>query len=618
MKGNIFILVYWMIFAQGTFAQQDSIWAIPGDTIEYVVDALTTSEDLVKSQTTNAPVFQTLQHLTTINIRSNGPGLLSTGISRGLASRHLGIFWGGFSINSVVNGTTDLSILATPPGGLRYIKNTASSIAGNSTPGGIVNLTAGMPKITEMALSHNISNIKNNATTLLANFHRSLHSHSIVFTRQNHQNHYRYYDAHQINTQKRASANLTNIHYINDIQLSKAIDLKSGYWYIHSHRNIPPTKGSAPVPQVQNDNAHRVFASITHHWGDAARLSLRAAYFDDQLIYQSGSIYSEANSKAYNFALEGVNYRGFTTGIQYRHDIVNASFFSDPKQRKTISTFLQYQWKNDNNHIIASLRPENVDNKWAPITFNLDFTHHFDDTWFIESTISKNYTLPSFNDLYWPQGGNSALKTEKSITADITLSHRVNRFKGEVTLYGASIDNWIQWIPTSSGYWSPANQKKVNNLGVEIHISQSFKLPHSIGVESRIIFEYTDSRIADHYTEPALIGKKNIFVPLYKVSLPIRINYYSWTLNAYPVINGPHYRTTDNRLKTPGYFIIDAHVEGEVFEFDKFSGILSFYVNNITNVDYEVIKAYPMPLRYFGMGIILKYKPLINHSSKNI
>ena len=88
--------------------------------------------------------------------------------------------------------------------------------------------------------------------------------------------------------------------------------------------------------------------------------------------------------------------------------------------------------------------------------------------------MSRNFRFPTLNDLYFLPGGNPDLKKEHGISYDGGVSFAVGRggsysLHGEATWFDSYIDDWIVWLPTFKGFWTPKkNIKEVHAYGVEL------------------------------------------------------------------------------------------------------------------------------------------------------
>jgi len=108
------------------------------------------------------------------------------------------------------------------------------------------------------------------------------------------------------------------------------------------------------------------------------------------------------------------------------------------------------------------LREEMFGSEWTPIipAFFTDYLISKRGNLVAKASISRNYRFPSLNDLYFLPGGNPDLKKEHGFTYDAGLSFATGRdgvytLRGEATWFDSYIDNWIVWLPTAKGFWTP-------------------------------------------------------------------------------------------------------------------------------------------------------------------
>lgn len=86
-----------------------------------------------------------------------------------------------------------------------------------------------------------------------------------------------------------------------------------------------------------------------------------------------------------------------------------------------------------------------------------------------KASVSRNFRFPTLNDLYFLPGGNPDLKKEHGISYDGRRFVRRGRggsysLHGEATWFDSYIDDWIVWLPTFKGFWTPKNIKEVHGL----------------------------------------------------------------------------------------------------------------------------------------------------------
>ena len=113
--------------------------------------------------------------------------------------------------------------------------------------------------------------------------------------------------------------------------------------------------------------------------------------------------------------------------------------------------------------------------RWSPLipAFFMDGLISPKGNIMLKASVSRNYRFPTLNDLYFLPGGNPDLKNEQGFTYDAGVSFDVGKqgvykFGGGVNWFDSYIDDWIIWLPTTKGFFSPRNVKKVHAYGVEV------------------------------------------------------------------------------------------------------------------------------------------------------
>ncbi|HEY7772418.1 MAG TPA: TonB-dependent receptor, partial [Marinagarivorans sp.] len=95
----------------------------------------------------------------------------------------------------------------------------------------------------------------------------------------------------------------------------------------------------------------------------------------------------------------------------------------------------------------------------------------------------------TFNDLYFPGGGNPDLKPEESENAEFGYKLNFDSLALQVALYNKDIENLIQWAPDATGAWSPANVGKANIQGFEL----AMEIPLAAAGDLTLAADYLDA-----------------------------------------------------------------------------------------------------------------------------
>lgn len=145
----------------------------------------------------------------------------------------------------------------------------------------------------------------------------------------------------------------------------------------------------------------------------------------------------------------------------------------------------------------------------------------------------RAFRAPTFNDLYWPQGGDSTLKPEKGQTATLALDAQPFDFL-RLNLSGSwkDISDMISWLPDSTGFWKATNVDRVVILGGEAKVQ--FALPDSLiraslagaynhARERRRIVTYSDWLTGETRTDT--VTRQAAFIPglIFKGDVQLRL-----------------------------------------------------------------------------------------------
>lgn len=89
------------------------------------------------------------------------------------------------------------------------------------------------------------------------------------------------------------------------------------------------------------------------------------------------------------------------------------------------------------------------------------------------AAVSRDATVPTFNDLYWPgdmfAAGNPGLVPQTSLGAEAGLRFSAGNLLGaSVTGFVTATEDLILWLPGADGVWSPENTAESLSRGVEL------------------------------------------------------------------------------------------------------------------------------------------------------
>jgi iron complex outermembrane receptor protein len=322
--------------------------------------------------------------------------------------------------------------------------------------------------------------------------------------------------------------------------------------------------------------------------------------------------------------LDGEYYIGrkwlFTTNLSLHQHLVesedknivrqdgNKAIVGYRKGRPELSASISAKWRPVNRlGLSVVLREEMFGNEWTPIipAFFTDAVLSPKGNVVAKASVSRNFRFPTLNDLYFLPGGNPNLKSESGWTYDAGLSFAIGK-KGKYSLSGSAnwfesfIKDWIIWLPTTKGFFSPDNIKDVHAYGIELKANLDVALPKEWKLGMNGTFSWTPSiNVGEPRTlADQSVGKQLPYVPELSSTVVGRLSWRSWAFLYKWCYYSERYTMSSNDIsltgKLPPYFMSNIALEkGLSFKWADLS--LKGTVNNLFNEEYLSVLSRPMP-----------------------
>lgn len=213
---------------------------------------------------------------------------------------------------------------------------------------------------------------------------------------------------------------------------------------------------------------------------------------------------------------------------------------------------------------------------------------------------SRNFRVPSFNELYYYNYGTADLLPEKSHSFDYAMSLNLSKyFAIELSTYYIDTKDQIISVPKNTISWSAMNLGKVETKGIEALLK--FKLIDEI-IDGSLA--YTLQSVRDKSPNSLNYDKYVIYTPQEIINGTININIKPITLQINGEYSSHRFALPDNSYSSmlPNYFILNSAVFYRFNLFDK-NCRMQLECKNILDKNYQVIINYPMPSRIFRIGL---------------
>lgn len=566
--------------------------------------------------------------LTTISIKSYGISGLSNVSLRGMSSKHTAITWNGFNLQSSMNGGVDMNSLPAfliDEIDIQY--GGGSALFGSGAIGGIIHLNNNLKFDRQLTVQYNQSygSFDNFFEGLKFGFSNDHIASSTRIYHHSGENDFKFINTQQFGKPTIKQENSGVLQYgilqSNSFKIKSNQKVSTNIWAQHHYLEIPSMMTSTISEQNQNTNMLRLSAN----WNLNKEITswfARIYYNYESLLYKDPLI--NLNSKMDNSSIIGEvenktsvgNHFLLNTGFNQTYDKVITLNYSNEHIRNKSALYSSLKFFNQVKTFAAilSVREEIVDKNLSPFTFALSSRYQIRKI-SINANISKNYNLPTFNDLYWAPGGNPDLKTENGWSEDLGLNFEhttsKNLFKFEISAFNINLNNHVIWLPTSSAYWSAENVEKLWSRGLESGFRYLYtRKDFSLSV--KLSYSYTKSTYEkSENTEESSIGKQLMYIPIHNGSSEIKIS-YKW-INMQYIHNyvGKRYITKDNSNFVDSYQLANLAL-GSALKLKASKLNINFKINNIWNQTYEVMAFYAMPLRYYSISLSYNFNKKIN------
>jgi iron complex outermembrane receptor protein len=453
--------------------------------------------------------------------------------------------------------------------------------------------------------------------------------------------------------EKNRSGSFKDFHALQEVYYNTLKGDRFGLnaWYIHSNRELPMlTTDYGNESDFENRQREETFRGVLSwdHLRENWKVSAKGGYVHTQLKYDykrdagNGVMtpMTRSRSKVNTFygQSEAEYYIGkewlFTANVSAHQHFVesrdkniirqdgNQAIVGYSKGRVELSGAASAKWQpNDRIGMSVVLREEMYGESWTPLipAFFIDGIVSKRGNIMLKASTSRNFRFPTLNDLYFLPGGNPDLRRESGWTYDIGMSFAVGKedvysLTGSVNWFDSHVKDWILWLPTTKGFFSPRNVKDVHAYGLEGNGSFNVILGKDWSLALDGTLSWTPSINEGEPMSPAdqSVGKQLPYVPEWSSSISGRLLWKRWSLLYKWCYYSKRHTMSSNDIsltgRLPEYYMSNVTIErGVSLKWAELS--LKGAINNLFNEEYLSVLARPMPRINFEffIGITPKF-----------
>ena len=592
-----------------------------------------------------------------IFVKNYGRATLSTVAFRGTSPSHTQVSWNGMKINNPMLGMTDFSMIPS------YFVDDASLLHGTSSVnetggglGGAVKLSTKPANADGFGLQYiqgagSFKTFDEFIRLTYGNQHWQTSTRAVFssspndYKYRNHDKKENIYDENMniidqyYPIERNRSGAFKDFHLLQEVYYNTGKGDRFGLnaWYIYSNRELAMlTVDYGDETEFENRQREHTFRGVLSwdHMRETWKLGAKAGYIYTWMAYDykrdvgNGNMAHMTRSRSrintFYGQVDGEYYIGkkwlFTANLSLHQHIVesedkniirqdgNKAIVGYRKGRPELSAAVSAKWRPiDRLGLSVVVREEMFGKEWTPVipAFFMDGVLSKKGNLVAKASVSRNFRYPTLNDLYFLPGGNPDLKHESGWTYDAGLSFAVGKegvysLSGSASWFESFIKDWIIWLPTTKGFFSPDNIKYVHAYGVELKADLDVALSKTWQLGLNGTFSWTPSINEGEPRTPAdqSVGKQLPYVPELSSSIVGRLSWKRWTFLYKWCYYSERYTMSSNDIsltgKLPEYFMSNISLE-KVLSFYWADLSLKGTINNLFNEEYLSVLSRPMP-----------------------
>ena len=618
---------------------------------------LTKFDSVVLKENIALSMADVLTFSSPIFVKNYGRATLSTVSFRGTSPSHTQVTWNGMKINNPMLGMTDFSMIPS------YFIDDASLLHGTSSVnetggglGGAVKMSTVPAQNDGFGLQYvqGVGSFKTFDEFVRLTYGSDkwqistravLSSSPNEYKYKNHDKKENIYDddmnivGQYYPVESNRSGSYKDFHFLQEVYYNTGKGDRYGFnvWYINSTRELPMlTTDYGEEMDFDNRQREHTLRSIISwdHFRANWKLSAKGGYINTWMAYDykrdvgNGNMahMTRSRSKINTFygQAEGEYFIGkkwlFTANLAAHQHFVESQdkniilqeggkgIVGYNKARVELSSSVSAKYRpTDKIGLSFVLREDMYGEDITPIipAFFIDGVISKKGNITAKASVSRNFRFPTLNDLYFLPGGNPDLKKESGFTYDAGISYgfaKEDRYnlQGSVNWFDSYINDWILWLPTTKGFFSPKNIKDVHAYGIEFKSDFSALITKNIKLDLDATYSWTPSINEGEPISSAdqSVGKQLPYVPQHSATVTGRLSWDTWSFMYKWCYYSERFTMSSNDIsltgKLPVYFMNNITVEKGVSI--KLADIsIKGSVNNLFNEEYLSVLSRPMP-----------------------
>jgi vitamin B12 transporter len=432
---------------------------------------LITRADIERAQTADLPTL--LRRVAGLEIAQNGGrGTVASAFIRGAEPRHTLVLIDGVPVNNLNFGTAAIEHLPLVDiERIEIVRGNVSSLYGSAALGGVIQIftrqagdtpSAG---VTVQGGSRGLAQLNANAATRLASGTRL--SAAVESLRDKGFN--------AIKQEERPGTNPDRDGYTRRVgSFGLSQELAGGNSVGLRLRDARGTTrfDNEFGPAAQADESHFAESSAVlegrFRLGEKLRLNAALTSASDKLDASVTAFPFFVNSyaKGAQLGLEWKPAAGHTVtaGLEHTRQNLKSDTAYNQSARTQDSARIGYTAELGRHQLQLNVRQDRYSDFGSAATWLAGYGFRLSEAWRVSATASTGFSAPTFNDLYFPFGGNAALRPERLKSSELGVQYAVEGHELRATLFSNRFTDLI----ANDADFNRINVDSARNRGIEV------------------------------------------------------------------------------------------------------------------------------------------------------
>ena len=363
-------------------------------------------------------------------------------------------------------------------------------------------------------------------------------------------------------------------------------------------------------PKLETQFKAKFAYDYTNYIDTVSSIKIKNQYIQREVYLSSSNIYSITPKLDFsaNFDFQYNNLDAFGTGIYN---------FSFPTRYTSLAAFAStYEFNRFKflGSLLGTFVHEEVEmnakspdkNEWTPATF---LSYQISNDFTLRAFYKRMFRMPTFNDLYYTNIGNTFLKPEFTNQYNVGFTYQkfyknqtFQSFYAKVDTYFNKVQDKIIAAPNGSMFrWTMYNLGEVEIIGTDVNLQAELQFGN-VKIKPLLSYTYQSARDFSDRTD-AFFGDQIPYTPWHSGTFTLMSDYKDWSFNYSFMYVGERYDVSQNNIAfnyIQPWYTHDLSIQKKL-NWKNYQFKASLEVNNIFNQFYEVVLSYPMPGRNFKL-----------------